>query len=146
MQSSGTNLTLIRVYKDYKNYPLPFCNSIQESNKSMFESRSCTHVLIQEKYLQVIKHKTLFFTSRKSKPLGVFGFGSTKEERKKKTPRCVCISYEKNIHLGFAYILHKTWSSRHKGGGFTPLPIGFGAQRGFPEPSLVSMFCLVLLS
>ena len=39
--------TLIRVYVDYMNYPLPFCNSIQDINNSVFISRSCTHVLKQ---------------------------------------------------------------------------------------------------
>ena len=116
MQSSGTNLTLIRVYVDHKNYPLPFCNSIQESNNSVFDLRSCTHVLIQENVYASNNTKP-FLDSRKTKPLGVFGFGSTQEKKEKKTPRCVCTSYEKNLHLGFAYILIITWSSRHKGGG-----------------------------
>ena len=68
------------------NYPLPFCNSIQESNNSVFDSRSCTHVLIQGKDYASKFHKTMLKT-RNSKPLGVFGLmidqGKEGEEKPK---------------------------------------------------------------
>jgi hypothetical protein len=89
MQSFGTNLTLIRVYVDHKNYPLPFCNSIQESNKSMFESRSCTHVLIQEKVYASNKHKT-FLIFIKIETLRFVLIKSAKEKRRREnTKMCV---------------------------------------------------------
>ena len=71
------------------NYPLPFCNSIQESNNSVFDSRSCTHVLIQGKDYASKFHKTIL-KARNSKPLGVFGFGSTKEKEKERKPN-LCV-------------------------------------------------------
>ena len=69
--------------------PYLFCNSIQESNNSVFDSRSCTHVLIQGKDYASKYHKKIFET-RKTKPLGVFGFESTQEEEgEQNTNLCV---------------------------------------------------------
>jgi hypothetical protein len=90
MQSSGTNLTLIRVYVDYKNYPLPFCNSIQESNNNVFESRSCTHVLIQEIVYASNKHKTFFWSIENRNPYG-FRFRIDKHKEKKEKHQDVCV-------------------------------------------------------
>ena len=118
--------------------PYLFCNSIQESINNVFESRSCTRVLIQEKvYASKLNTKLLSIMKIESL-MGLF-YGSTMGQREgEKTPRCVCTSYEKTIHLGFVYILMNTWSSRHKGGGILPWPIGHTSLKGIPEPTLVS--------
>jgi hypothetical protein len=70
----------------------------------VFESCSCTHVLIQVKvYASKLNTKTLaLWKSKTSKGLG---FGSTRqEEKERKTPRYVCTSYENNeSHEVFIY-------------------------------------------
>jgi hypothetical protein len=117
MQSSGTNLTLIRVYKDYKNYPLPFCNSIQESNNSVFDSRSCTHVLIQEKYLQVIKHKTLLIL-RKIETLRGVRFWIDQEKTRRRKHQDVCVQVMRKTSILGLLIYYTRLGPK---GGYPPL-------------------------
>ena len=62
--------------------------------------------------MQVIKHKT-FINHENWIPYGIVLMDRLRKREERKTPRCVCTSYEKTRHLGFAYILFKTWSSRH---------------------------------
>ena len=97
--------------------PYLFCNSIQESNNNVFESRSCTHVLIQEKVYASKLNTKLSLINKIKSLMGLFDGSTMKQKEGEKTPRCVCTSYEKTMHLGFVYILFNTWSSRHKGGG-----------------------------
>lgn len=49
--------------------PYLFCNSNQESNNNVFESRSCTHVLIQEKVYASKSNTKLCLVDENRNPL-----------------------------------------------------------------------------
>ena len=70
--------------------PYLFCNSIQESNNSVFESRSCTHVLIQEKVYASKLNTKLSLINKIKSLMGLFD-GSTMGQREgeKNTKMCV---------------------------------------------------------
>ena len=80
---------------DYKNYPLPFCNSIQESNNSVFDSRSCTHVLKQVKVMQVINKPNTFVASKNSIPK-VLGWSIFAREKKERKHQELCVQEMRN--------------------------------------------------
>ena len=90
--------------------------------------------------MQVINTKQ-FLTQENRIPKGVRLMDRPRRKGEEKTPRCVCTSYEKNLHLGFAYILHKTWSSRHNVGGLHPLGrSAMESPRGFRNLLLFPCF------
>ena len=76
---------------DYKNYPLPFCNSIQESNNNVFESRSCTHVLIQEKVYASKLNTKLIWSYDNRIPKGLFWMDRFKTKRRREKHQDVCV-------------------------------------------------------
>ena len=83
--------------------PYLFCNSIQESNNSVFESRSCTHVLLQIKVYASIQTQTLE-TSQNQTPLNFNGVSIfARRGGEKNTLKIMCRSCEKPIILVCLY-------------------------------------------
>ena len=76
----------------------------------------------------------------------MFGFGTIKQERKKEKPQDVCVQVmRKHPSCVCLYTNQNLELKAHKEVG-NPYADRFGYPKGILEPSLVSMFCLVLLS
>jgi hypothetical protein len=84
--------------------PYLFCNSIQESNNSVFESRSYTHVLIQEKVYASKLNTKLILSYENRIPKGLFWMDRFKTQRRREKHQDMCVQVMRKQYILGLYI------------------------------------------